>query len=253
MFCEKPIDLDLARARGAAAATLRRSAAAPRLQPPLRSALPGAEGPARRRRGGRRWRRLHITSHDPAPAAGGLHQGLRRPVQGHGHPRLRHGPLAAGRGAGRGVRRRPAAWSIRRSARLGDVDTARTVLRTAVGQALHDHQQPPQRLRLRPAHRGLRLGAAWSQAGNVTESTVEAWTEAGAAADPFQNFFLDRYADAYRAGDGPFRRRARRERRPRSATRRRRRPGARRGGRRVGADGGGGAGVRARARVQDRR
>jgi myo-inositol 2-dehydrogenase/D-chiro-inositol 1-dehydrogenase len=32
----------------------------------------------------------------------------------------------------------------------------------------------------------------------VVESTVESWTEDGAQADQFQNFFLDRYADAYR-------------------------------------------------------
>jgi myo-inositol 2-dehydrogenase/D-chiro-inositol 1-dehydrogenase len=36
------------------------------------------------------------------------------------------------------------------------------------------------------------------RAGNVTESTVEAWTESGAQADQFQNFFLDRYAAAYK-------------------------------------------------------
>ena len=37
------------------------------------------------------------------------------------------------------------------------------------------------------------------RAGNVRETTVECWGEAGAAADPLQNFFLDRYAAAYRA------------------------------------------------------
>jgi myo-inositol 2-dehydrogenase/D-chiro-inositol 1-dehydrogenase len=37
------------------------------------------------------------------------------------------------------------------------------------------------------------------RADNVTESTVEVWSEAGAQADRFQNFFLDRYAAAYRA------------------------------------------------------
>ena len=36
------------------------------------------------------------------------------------------------------------------------------------------------------------------RAGNMTESAVEAWTEPGAAADRFQNFFIDRYAAAYR-------------------------------------------------------
>ena len=40
--------------------------------------------------------------------------------------------------------------------------------------------------------------AGMARADNVTESTVQVWTESGAAADRFQNFFLDRYRDAYR-------------------------------------------------------
>ena len=39
--------------------------------------------------------------------------------------------------------------------------------------------------------------AGMVRAGNVTESTLQTWTETGAAAAPFQNFFLDRYAAAY--------------------------------------------------------
>jgi myo-inositol 2-dehydrogenase/D-chiro-inositol 1-dehydrogenase len=35
------------------------------------------------------------------------------------------------------------------------------------------------------------------RAQNVTETTVETWGESGAGADRFQNFFLDRYKDAY--------------------------------------------------------
>ena len=40
--------------------------------------------------------------------------------------------------------------------------------------------------------------AGMVRADNVTESTVQVWGENGAAADKFQNFFLDRYAEAYR-------------------------------------------------------
>ncbi|MBW8859482.1 MAG: inositol 2-dehydrogenase, partial [Caulobacter sp.] len=36
------------------------------------------------------------------------------------------------------------------------------------------------------------------RAENVMESTVSVWGEAGATSDAFQNFFLDRYAEAYR-------------------------------------------------------
>jgi myo-inositol 2-dehydrogenase/D-chiro-inositol 1-dehydrogenase len=32
---------------------------------------------------------------------------------------------------------------------------------------------------------------------NVTQSTVSTWTEAGAASDRFEPFFLERYAQAY--------------------------------------------------------
>jgi myo-inositol 2-dehydrogenase/D-chiro-inositol 1-dehydrogenase len=79
----------------------------------------------------------------------------------------------------------------------GDVDTAKVVLRTASGK-------------LAVISNSRRSGYGYDQrieafgskgmvrAGNVTESTVEVWREDGAQADRFQNFFLDRYADAYR-------------------------------------------------------
>ena len=35
--------------------------------------------------------------------------------------------------------------------------------------------------------------------GNVRESTLESWGDRGAHSAPLQNFFLDRYARAYRA------------------------------------------------------
>jgi len=35
--------------------------------------------------------------------------------------------------------------------------------------------------------------------GNKLSSTVEAWGEHGSQSEPLQNFFLDRYAEAYRA------------------------------------------------------
>ena len=81
--------------------------------------------------------------------------------------------------------------------KLGDVDTARTLLRTASGK-------------LCVIANSRRSGFGYDQrieayasggmvrADNVTESTVQVWSEGGAAADRFQNFFLDRYAEAYR-------------------------------------------------------
>jgi myo-inositol 2-dehydrogenase/D-chiro-inositol 1-dehydrogenase len=35
--------------------------------------------------------------------------------------------------------------------------------------------------------------------GNITETSVEVWKAPGPQTDRFQNFFLERYADAYRA------------------------------------------------------
>src|SRR3546814_20456979 len=80
---------------------------------------------------------------------------------------------------------------------LGDIDTARTVLTTASG-------------RLCVISNSRRSGFGYDQrveayasagmvrADNVVESTVQVWSESGAAADRFRNFFLDRYAEAYR-------------------------------------------------------
>jgi myo-inositol 2-dehydrogenase/D-chiro-inositol 1-dehydrogenase len=81
--------------------------------------------------------------------------------------------------------------------RLGDVDTARTILRTAsgrlcvIGNSRRSGFGYDQRIEAYASGGMLR-------ADNVTESTVQVWNEAGAAADRFQNFFLDRYAEAYR-------------------------------------------------------
>jgi myo-inositol 2-dehydrogenase/D-chiro-inositol 1-dehydrogenase len=80
----------------------------------------------------------------------------------------------------------------------GDIDTARTLLKTATG-------------RLCVIANSRRSGFGYDQrieaygaggmiaAGNVTETTVQLWSEAGAQAGRFQNFFLDRYAQAYAA------------------------------------------------------
>lgn len=81
--------------------------------------------------------------------------------------------------------------------RLGDIDTARTVLKTPSGK-------------LCVISNSRRSGFGYDQrieayasggmvrADNVLESTVQVWNETGASADRFQNFFLDRYAEAYR-------------------------------------------------------
>ncbi|MCW5580568.1 MAG: inositol 2-dehydrogenase [Luteimonas sp.] len=81
--------------------------------------------------------------------------------------------------------------------RLGDVDTARTVLRTASGRlcVISNTRRSgygyDQRIEAY-ASRGM------VRADNVLESTVQVFNEDGAAGDRLQNFFLDRYAEAYR-------------------------------------------------------
>lgn len=79
----------------------------------------------------------------------------------------------------------------------GDIDTARILLRTASGK-------------LAVIANSRRSGFGYDQrveafcsqglvaAGNMTESTVQVWREDGASAAPFQNFFLERYAAAFR-------------------------------------------------------
>ncbi|TWI03072.1 myo-inositol 2-dehydrogenase [Luteimonas cucumeris] len=194
VFCEKPIDQDLGRARAASAAlsSARLLLAFNRRFDPNFRALKakldsGAIGTLES---------LQITSNDPAPpppsyiaVSGGLFKDMaihdfdmarwllgEEPVQVYAVGSCLVDPEIG---------------------RLGDIDTARTVLKTASG-------------RLCVISNSRRSGFGYDQrieayasagmvrADNVTESTVQVWSEAGAAADRFQNFFLDRYAEAYR-------------------------------------------------------
>ncbi|MEN5081637.1 inositol 2-dehydrogenase [Bosea sp. TWI1241] len=80
----------------------------------------------------------------------------------------------------------------------GDVDTAAVVMRTAGGRIAQISNSRrasygyDQRIEVHGAGGMLR-------AGNIHETTVESATGAGFRADPVQNFFLERYAAAYRA------------------------------------------------------
>ena len=79
----------------------------------------------------------------------------------------------------------------------GDVDTAKILLRTASGKLCLISNS--RRSGYGYDQRIEAFGAGGMvRAGNVTESALQVWSEAGAAADRFQNFFLDRYAEAYR-------------------------------------------------------
>jgi myo-inositol 2-dehydrogenase/D-chiro-inositol 1-dehydrogenase len=196
VFCEKPIDQDLRKARDA-----RARLAAPdvrlllgfnrRFDPnfsALRSRLQeGAVGTLES---------LQITSHDPAPppiayvrTSGGLFKDMAIHDFDMARWLLVEEPTEVFASASCLVD--PAIGAA------GDVDTAKTLLKTASG-------------RLCVISNSRRSGYGYDQrieaygsrgllrADNILESSVSVWAEAGIASDSLQNFFLDRYAEAYR-------------------------------------------------------
>ena len=196
VFCEKPIDLDLARARGAAdvlgAASARLFLGFNRRFDPhfraLKAKLDGGAVGA--------LETLHIISHDPEPppvsyvkVSGGLFKDMA--IHDFDMARWLLGEEPSEVFAAASCLVDPAIGEA------GDVDTAKILLRTRSGKlcAISNSRRSGYGYDQRIEAFGSR-GAV--RAGNVLESTVQTWTEAGAAADRFQNFFLDRYAEAYR-------------------------------------------------------
>jgi myo-inositol 2-dehydrogenase/D-chiro-inositol 1-dehydrogenase len=195
VFCEKPIDMDLARAR-AAAASLQGARLFlgfnRRFDPNFRALKAGLDAG---RVGG--LESLQITSNDPAPppvayvkVSGGLFKDMAihdfdmaRWVLGEEPVEVfAWGSCLVDAGIGA----------------AGDVDTARTVLKTASGKlcVIANSRRSGFGYDQRIEAYG---SAGMIRADNVTESTVHVWNEEGSQADRFQNFFLDRYAAAYRA------------------------------------------------------
>ena len=135
IFCEKPIDLSTP--SGCAPAWQRcRRAGVPLMVGFNRRFDPHFATLKRRMDAGEigALELLTIISRDPGAAAAQLHRDVRRAVPRHDDPRSGHGAVPAGRGAGGGASRPPPAWSTRRSAAAGDVDTAVVTLRTASGK-----------------------------------------------------------------------------------------------------------------------
>lgn len=195
IFCEKPFDLDLDRARRTADQLDRVGARVligfnRRFDPhfaALQSRLTdGAIGAVET---------IHIISHDPAPppsdylaTSGGLFHDM--VIHDFDMARWLLGADPVGVFASAACLVDPAIAAI------GDVDTARTILRTTDG-------------RLCSISSSRRSGYGYDQrievygaggmirAGNVTDTTLETWGPAGGRTDPLQHFFLDRYAAAY--------------------------------------------------------
>jgi myo-inositol 2-dehydrogenase/D-chiro-inositol 1-dehydrogenase len=194
IFCEKPIDLDLARARAAAPAlaNARLLLGFNRRFDPHFQALKarldsGALG---------KLETLNITSHDPAPppiayvkVSGGLFRDMA--IHDFDTARWLLGEAVTEVFAAASCLVDPAI------AEAGDVDTAKILLRTAGGKLclISNSRRSGYGYDQRIEAFG---SAGMARAGNVTETALQTWTEPGAAAAPFQNFFLARYADAYR-------------------------------------------------------
>ena len=196
VFCEKPIDLDLDRARAAEARLTAPGVSLllgfnRRFDPnfaALRSRLQqGAVGTLES---------LQITSHDPAPppvayirTSGGLFKDMA--IHDFDMARWLLGEEPTEVYASASCLVDPTIGAA------GDVDTAKTLLKTASG-------------RLCVISNSRRSGYGYDQrieafgsrglvrADNVLESSVSVWADAGMASDTLQNFFLDRYAEAYR-------------------------------------------------------
>ncbi len=195
VFCEKPLNLDLAAALGAGKALDRAGARFllgfnrrfdphfGRLHQRLRSGELGE------------LETLHIISHDPQPppidyvkVSGGLF--LDMAIHDFDMARWMLGEEPVEIYAAGSCLVDPAIGAA------GDIDTAKCVLRTASG-------------RLCVISNSRRSGYGYDQrieafcskgvlrVDNIKSSAVEAWDEDGARSEPLQNFFLDRYRDAY--------------------------------------------------------
>jgi myo-inositol 2-dehydrogenase/D-chiro-inositol 1-dehydrogenase len=194
IFCEKPLDLDLARARSAAPQLSRARMLVGfnrRFDPHFAALKARIESKTIGK-----LESLNIISHDPAPppvsyihTSGGLFKDMA--IHDFDMARWLLGEEPAEVFANASCLVDPAISAA------GDVDTARTLLRTESG-------------RLCVISNTRRSGYGYDQrieaycsAGtvrvdNVLMSTVSTCTERGSASDALQNFFLERYAEAYR-------------------------------------------------------
>jgi myo-inositol 2-dehydrogenase/D-chiro-inositol 1-dehydrogenase len=194
IFCEKPVDQDYERARGAAKAL----AGANMLLAFNRRFDPNFQALKARLDSGAigSIESLQITSNDPSPPppsyvaiSGGLFKDMAIHDFDMARWLLGEDPVevyAAGSCLVDPV-----------IGELGDVDTARTVLKTASGKlcVISNSRRSgfgyDQRIE-------AFASAGMVRADNVLESTTQVWSDAGVASDRLQNFFLDRYAEAYR-------------------------------------------------------
>jgi myo-inositol 2-dehydrogenase/D-chiro-inositol 1-dehydrogenase len=196
VLCEKPIDLDLQRARAAqgrlTAPDVRLLLGFNRRFDPNFAALKsrlqlGTVGTLES---------LQITSHDPAPppvdyvrTSGGLFKDMA--IHDFDMARWLLGEEPVEVYASASCLIDPAIGAA------GDVDTAKTLLKTASGRlcVISNSRRSGYGYDQRIEAFGSR---GLARADNLLESSVSVWADAGMSSDAFQNFFLDRYAEAYR-------------------------------------------------------
>ena len=196
VFCEKPIDQDLERARSAAGALG---------GPDVRLLLgfnrrfdPNFQSLKARLAAGSvgALETVHITSHDPAPppvsyvkVSGGLFKDMA--IHDFDMARWLLDEPVVEVFAAASCLVDPAIGEA------GDVDTAKILLRTTSGKicVISNSRRSGYGYDQRVEAFGSK---GLIRADNVMESTVSVWSQTGAASDTFQNFFLDRYAEAYR-------------------------------------------------------
>jgi myo-inositol 2-dehydrogenase / D-chiro-inositol 1-dehydrogenase len=194
IFCEKPVDLSVERARSAAGtlAHARLFLGFNRRFDPnfgaLRQRLQAGEIGS--------LETLHLISHDPAPppvsyirVSGGLFKDMT--IHDFDMARwLLAEPIVE-------VYAMAACLVDPAIGAADDIDTAKVLLRTASGRmALISNSR---RSGYGYDQRIEAFGSAGCvRADNLTTNTVSLWGEEGATRAPFQNFFLERYAEAYR-------------------------------------------------------
>jgi myo-inositol 2-dehydrogenase / D-chiro-inositol 1-dehydrogenase len=195
IFCEKPLDLDLARARSAAPQLSRAKMLVGfnrRFDPHFTTLKARIDSNAIGR-----LESLNIISHDPAPppvsyirTSGGLFKDMA--IHDFDMARWLLGEEPVEVFASASCLIDPAIAAV------GDVDTARTLLRTETGRlcVISNTRRSGYGYDQRIEAYG---SAGTVRADNMLMSTVSTCTERGAASDALQNFFLERYADAYRS------------------------------------------------------
>jgi myo-inositol 2-dehydrogenase/D-chiro-inositol 1-dehydrogenase len=194
IFCEKPLDLDLARARKAAAQLMGARMLLGfnrRFDPHFAAIKARIDSQAIGK-----LETLNIISHDPAPppvsyilVSGGLFKDMA--IHDFDMARWLLGEEPAEVFASASCLVDPAIEAA------GDVDTARTVLKTQSGRlcVISNTRRSGYGYDQRIEAYG---SAGTARADNVLVSTVSTTTADGSKSDHLQNFFLERYAEAYR-------------------------------------------------------